>query len=177
MDLPILVIATDGACRNQNFKDDPKHPRYGGVGVFFGDNDPRNIAAALPGQEQTNNRAELVALQLGLLHASTTPKTQEVHILSDSIYCTKNYNDRLEQWAVSGWTLKSGNPVKNQDIWRQLVCIKKRLQTDRTGAVLVKWVKGHNKHAGNVGADRLANVGANYHRLCPKTRFKNSLLV
>lgn len=48
------IIYTDGACRKNG-----KLGSQGGIGVYFGENDIRNISEKLPGPIQTNQRAEL----------------------------------------------------------------------------------------------------------------------
>ncbi|KAJ3009913.1 UNVERIFIED_CONTAM: Ribonuclease H1, partial [Siphonaria sp. JEL0065] len=50
-----LTIYTDGACGGNG-----KRNARGGIGVFFGEGDTRNISEPLPGPVQTNNRAELL---------------------------------------------------------------------------------------------------------------------
>ncbi|KFG63024.1 ribonuclease HI protein [Toxoplasma gondii RUB] len=57
-DARILYIYTDGACRSNGRGKEAK----AGVGVFFGDGDPRNVSRRLTGQPQTNQRAELQAI-------------------------------------------------------------------------------------------------------------------
>ncbi|CBZ51457.1 putative ribonuclease H [Neospora caninum Liverpool] len=59
----IVYIYTDGACRANGRGRQAK----GGVGVFFGDGDPRNVSRRLAGQPQTNQRAELHAILDALL--------------------------------------------------------------------------------------------------------------
>lgn len=49
-----IVVYTDGACPN-NGGTAPK----GGVGVFFGPRDSRNVSRPLEGPKQTNQRAEM----------------------------------------------------------------------------------------------------------------------
>lgn len=51
-----LVVYTDGACKGNGQK-----TPVAGVGVWWGRNDPRNIAERCPGI-QTNNRAELIVI-------------------------------------------------------------------------------------------------------------------
>ncbi|KEP61450.1 UNVERIFIED_CONTAM: ribonuclease HI protein [Hammondia hammondi] len=62
-DARILYIYTDGACRSNGRGKEAK----AGVGVFFGDGDPRNVSRRLTGQPQTNQRAELQAILDALL--------------------------------------------------------------------------------------------------------------
>ncbi|PFH36570.1 ribonuclease HI protein [Besnoitia besnoiti] len=54
----VLYIYTDGACRSNGRGREAR----GGIGVFFGDGDPRNVSMRLLGQPQTNQRAELQAI-------------------------------------------------------------------------------------------------------------------
>ncbi|CAG8793802.1 7698_t:CDS:1, partial [Gigaspora rosea] len=51
-----LKVWTDRYCENNGKKN-----ALGSIGVFFGNNDPRNLSERLPGERQTNNRAELYA--------------------------------------------------------------------------------------------------------------------
>src|SRR5690242_14634408 len=46
-----LNVWTDGYCKRNGLSD-----AVGGIGVFFGDKDPRNLSERLPGEQQTNNR-------------------------------------------------------------------------------------------------------------------------
>jgi ribonuclease HI len=75
-----VVVYTDGACKNNQGGAAAKRA---GLGVFFGVSDPRNIAERVPG-EQTNNRAELLALVRAL---EVIPhKQQKVMMKTDSKY-------------------------------------------------------------------------------------------
>lgn len=61
----------DGACSNNGVKDAHAAKPRAGFGIYYGDQDPRNVALPLPPavgtEEPTNNRAELYAL-IYLLH-------------------------------------------------------------------------------------------------------------
>ena len=63
-------VYTDGSCMDD----------CAGSGVFFGDGDPRNVSARVPG-EQTNNRAEVYAFLLAL---NASEGTEGVYRQSDS---------------------------------------------------------------------------------------------
>ncbi|PHJ16657.1 ribonuclease hi protein [Cystoisospora suis] len=58
-----LWIWTDGACKSNGRGADAR----AGIGVFFGDGDPRNVGRRLPGHPQTNQRAELQAIHEALV--------------------------------------------------------------------------------------------------------------
>ena len=51
-----IVVYTDGACSNNG-----KKSAKAGIGVYFGEGDPRNISERITGK-QTNNAAELTAI-------------------------------------------------------------------------------------------------------------------
>ncbi|KAF5025333.1 hypothetical protein F66182_2591 [Fusarium sp. NRRL 66182] len=127
-----------------------------GLGVFFGPRDERNLSERLPGEPQTNQRAELMAMLRAL---EIVPLTQGVQILSDSQYSINCITQWGPSWKKNGWKTATGGIVKNQDIVRDLLA--KRDQRNQAGAVTdFKWVKGHANDAGNIAADHLANIGS-----------------
>ncbi|KAG8979847.1 hypothetical protein FRB90_007877, partial [Tulasnella sp. 427] len=73
-----ITAYTDGACRGNGAAG-----AVAGVGVWYGDNDPRNVSERCPGA-QTNNRAELIAI-IRCLEMDLEP-TQQLLIKSDSKY-------------------------------------------------------------------------------------------
>ena len=151
-----LVICTDGACTKNG-----KEGALAGVGVFFGDNDPRNISEALQGDVQTNNRAELTAFIYALQHTLINASLQ-VHIQSDSKYCVDGYKSWIYNWASNKWRTSSGSTVKNKDLWEQVWVLKGKMH-DLVVTPHVTWVRGHDGHAGNEAADQLAVQGITFH--------------
>ena len=125
------VVATDGGCLSVGTVD-----AVGGVGVFYGRDDPRNISLRLPGPGPTNNRAELLAALLGLLGFGVDAEGQ---ILTDSQYTINAVTD--------------ADPRCNVD----LVHLLQTALRDRPGVTLVK-VPGHAGHELNEGADALATA-------------------
>ena len=150
------VICTDGACTNNG-----RGGALAGVGVYFGPSDARNISTPLPGELQTNNRAELQALIYALLYLIQHPD-QRVYILSDSAYCVNGFNSWVFGWASRNWVKSDGKHIANQDMWMQVWTIKKQLH-EMGITFKVSWVRGHNGHAGNEAADRLAVDGIALH--------------
>ncbi|CAG8837849.1 8624_t:CDS:1, partial [Racocetra persica] len=80
-----LSVWTDGYC--YNCKEINSKKRFlgklnsiAGVGVFFADNDDRNLSERLPGEIQTNNRAELYAAIRAL---EIVDKQQDIVINTD----------------------------------------------------------------------------------------------
>lgn len=127
-----------------------------GVGVFFGDGDSRNISERLPGEVQTNQRAELTAILRAL---QTIPSTQGVLIWSDSMYAIKCVTEWFVKWETNGWKTHKG-PVQNRDLVEMVLKEIRKREALGTKTV-IKWVKGHESNRGNVAADGLAVKGAN----------------
>ncbi|KAH6608091.1 hypothetical protein Trco_004404 [Trichoderma cornu-damae] len=148
----VLNIYTDGSSLANG-----RAGARAGLGVYFGDNDPRNLAERLAGQPQTNQRAELMAMQRAL---EIAPADQNVRINSDSQYSIKCVTEWAIGWKQKNWLTASGEKVKNQDIIRA-VLDRMEARAKAGGNTFFEWVKGHATNAGNIAADRLAVRGAN----------------
>lgn len=136
-----VIAYTDGACRG--------NPGPGGWGVLLECNGRKK---ELFGGEMhtTNNRMELTAA-IQALESLTKPCA--VCVVTDSIYVSKGISEWLPNWIRRGWKTASREPVKNADLWQQLVLAKEK------HAIEWQWVKGHAGHPGNERADHLANQG------------------
>lgn len=147
----ILEVYTDGSSLANG-----KAGSRAGFGVYFGDNDPRNISERLQGEPQTNQRAELMAMLRAL---EVAPLHQIVKIYSDSQYSIKCVTEWAIGWKNRNWMTASGEKVKNQDIIRAVLA--KLDERTKAGAnTYFQWVKGHSANVGNEAADRLAVRGA-----------------
>ncbi len=137
----VVTIYTDGACRG--------NPGPGGWGVLL---QYRSAEKKLYGgvAETTNNRMELSAAIQGL---TCLTAACQVKMYTDSKYVLQGITEWLPNWKKRGWKTASREPVKNDDLWRQLdaVCAKHAIEWI--------WVKGHAGIAGNEIADQLANQG------------------
>ncbi|KAJ6623043.1 ribonuclease H-like domain-containing protein [Mycena sp. CBHHK59/15] len=145
------VVYSDGACKGNG-----KVGSIAGVGVWWGRDDRRNIAERCPG-DQTNNRAELIAI---LRILETTPKSKRpLLIKSDSQYSIHCFKDWLPGWLRNNFISASGQPVKNAALIRYLSAhLDARAGSGQK--VRLQYVKAHNGEEGNEGADAQANVGA-----------------
>lgn len=95
----------------------------------------------------TNNRMELRAA-VAALQALTRPCQVIIH--TDSEYLQKGITQWVSKWRRNGWRTSTGQPVKNQDLWKALCAALQPHQ------VTWEWVKGHAGHPMNERADRLA---------------------
>jgi len=142
-----LVVYTDGACPNNG-----SGKARAGYGVYYGEEDSRNVSARLT-DKQTNNRAEMKAI---LTVLSTVGFGQDVEIRSDSMLCINTITKWMKWWKKRGWKKKDGKVPKNLDLIQEA----DRLMDVRRGRTVFTYVKGHSGDPGNEAADRLAVAGA-----------------
>ncbi|KAF2145937.1 uncharacterized protein K452DRAFT_283228 [Aplosporella prunicola CBS 121167] len=127
-----------------------------GVGVFFGPQDSRNVSESLVGPRQTNQRAELTAIQRAL---DIAPLHRDVQIYSDSNYAINCVTVWFHSWRKNNWHTSAKKPVENKDLVETIVA---RLEERDAAGVKTKfqWLKGHANDPGNIAADALAVTGA-----------------
>lgn len=137
-----LEIFTDGACKG--------NPGPGGWGavIRYGKHE-KEISGGEP--DTTNNRMELSAA-IQALKTLTEPCHVKLH--TDSKYVLDGITKWIHGWQRNGWKNTSKQPVRNADLWRDLIDAAARHQVEWI------WVKGHNGHAENERADRLASDAA-----------------
>lgn len=136
--------------------------RVGGAGVFWGDEDPRNLAHPIlsvrdeEGRniEVTNNRAELVAALMAVQRARKEGITR-LQIITDSELVSKAMTAWIKTWMNNGWKNSSGEGVLNKRLYLALWVASRRLES-------VEWkhVRGHAGDEGNEKADQLATQGS-----------------
>ena len=139
-----ITIYTDGACLNNG----KKNARCGS-GVWFGNEDPRNKAVRIPGEDQSNQVAEIAAIIIAL---ESVPPYQPIKIITDSKYVIEGLTTHLETWEDDGWI-----GIKNANLFKKAT----HLIRHRSAKTAMKWVKGHDGDQGNEGSDALAKQGEN----------------
>ena len=146
---PAIPVYIDGACLANGTS-----RARGGIGVYFGPNDSRNISEALFGEPQTNQRAEIAAALKGL---DLVDPSQDVVMYSDSLYVIKSMTVWINAWIRDGWMSRTtGNPIKNRDLLSSLYDKIK----SRSGKTIFIHVAGHSGDPGNDAADSLAMTAA-----------------
>lgn len=135
----IVEIYTDGACRG--------NPGPGGWGAVLRYDGHEKL---LYGAEEytTNNRMELLATIEALV---ILKRACHVILTTDSQYVKRGITEWLPNWEKNGWKNAAKKPVKNADLWQQLV------QETQKHTIEWRWVKGHAGHQDNELADSLAN--------------------
>ena len=148
-DKNIDTVWTDGGAYHNGHPD-----AAAGIGVYWGPNDPRNVAAPLHGSLHTNQRAELSAALRAITdtaHYKTTNRGLLVY--TDSEYTINCCTKWLKGWKSNGWKSSKGGAVMNQDLIKALDAA---MQGRR---VFFKHVAAHTGIDGNENADRLATKG------------------
>ena len=100
-------IFTDGSC----FKNGMKGCK-GGYGVFFGDNDSRNMSQKIETKKVTNNVAELAAIY----ECVKILDNQKYTIVSDSMYSINCVTKWYKNWKKSNWKTAKGTDVANKEL-------------------------------------------------------------
>ena len=134
-----VEIFTDGACKG--------NPGPGGWGALLRMGQREKELAGAE-SDTTNNRMELTAAIRGL-QALTEPC--RVTLYSDSKYVLDGITKWVAGWQRRGWKNASKKPVRNADLWHELIDVAARHE------VTWQWVKGHNGHPENERVDRLAS--------------------
>ncbi len=133
-------IWTDGACSG--------NPGPGGWGALLRYGEVDKELCGGESTPTTNNRMELTA-PIRALTALTRASVVDLH--TDSTYVRNGIMSWMAHWKRNGWRTKEGQPVKNEDLWRELDAA-----VARHDEVVWHWVKGHAGHVENERADRLA---------------------
>jgi len=142
VEMPLVEIATDGACKG--------NPGRGGWGVLLRmGTTEKELSGGEP--HTTNNRMELMAAIQGL---NALKKPCRVKLSTDSRYVMDGLTKWIKGWQKNGWKTADKKPVKNADLWQQLLDAAKPHRIDWV------WVKGHAGHPDNERADQLASDAA-----------------
>ncbi|GGC35526.1 ribonuclease H [Novosphingobium marinum] len=137
-----IDIFTDGACKG--------NPGPGGWGVLLRmGRHEKELAGSDP--STTNNRMEMTAV-VKALNALIEPCDVTIH--TDSRYVIDGMTKWIEGWQRKGWINASKQPVRNADLWHDLI------EAAQPHRVQWEWVKGHSGHPENERVDKLASDAA-----------------
>ena len=134
-----VTIYTDGSCEG--------NPGRGGWAAILRYNKEERVLTG-GSTRTTNNRMEMTAA-LEALKFLKEPCAVELH--TDSQYLKRAFTDGwLHRWHSNGWLTSNKQPVKNQDLWKDLWSEAEKHE--------VQWikVKAHANNKLNNRADALA---------------------
>ena len=137
-----VEIFTDGACKG--------NPGRGGwAAIIRSGGREKELSGGEP--LTTNNRMELLAAIRGL---EALNRPCRVTLYTDSIYVRDGITKWIHGWRRNGWKTAAKKPVKNAELWQELLDAVARHQVEW------RWVKGHSGHPENERADALACAAA-----------------
>ena len=147
-----LNIYTDGACTNNG-----KSTAKAGFGVFFGENDERNISQTFNGR-QTNNVAELLAIVTALsVVKNDIEEGRIIHLYTDSKYSKRCCTTYGEKMSKKGWQLK-GQDIPNRQIVEAAYDFCRKYPNIKFHHIAAHTGLQDEHSIGNDNADRLANL-------------------
>lgn len=137
--LATISVYTDGSCSRNG-----KYNATGGIGVYFGPNDSRNISKYFDAHtltrymrqsnlhadnyKVTNQVMELIAcveaINTAIKSSQRTTEKALIHLFSDSDYVVKSMNTWAKTWIKNGWKTKFGTPIANQSLMKTLYSLK-----------------------------------------------------
>ena len=135
-----ITLYTDGACSG--------NPGIGGYAyILFYNNKFKEFSGV--DQNTTNNKMEITAVINGL---NQIKESCNVTIYTDSAYTMNAFEQHwIENWEKNNWRNSSNKPVKNFELWQELIKAMSRHNS-------IKWVKvkGHSDNLYNNRCDELA---------------------
>ncbi len=141
-----VIIYTDGGCIG--------NPGPGGWAAVlrYGEHE-KQLSGRF--RQTTNNRMELRAAVVAL---ESLTRPCQVILYTDSSYLRDGITKWVHGWQRNGWLTKAKAPVKNRDLWQQLLSALDRHAV--AGGVEWQWTRGHAGDPANERADQLANAAA-----------------
>ncbi|MEK7383941.1 MAG: ribonuclease HI [Elusimicrobiota bacterium] len=139
----MFVLFSDGACSG--------NPGPGGWACVLVTSQGQVRELAGRQDAATNNRMEMLGVISGLRAIADQPGKAVIH--TDSTYVLGGITGWIRGWKRRGWTTAAGEPVKNEDLGRQLDDLG---AARGKGGVEWRWVKGHDGHDANERCDELA---------------------
>lgn len=141
-----LLIAIDGACRKNG---SPECVASGGVFIHDIFTDATTVLSNFE-RGSTNQRGELLALLTALDYICQSGL--DANIITDSEYLFKAVTRQwCYSWHKKGWVTALDEPVKNKDIWLNIMQLLQRCEDN----ICMYHIKGHCIPFGKVTASRL----------------------
>ena len=170
-DDPPINIYTDGACINNG-----KPDANAGFGVWFGENDVRNVSESFSGK-QTNNIAELLAIIKALtIVRNQIEGGQPINIYSDSSYAIRCCTTYGEKCFKKNWKNPNAKnkPIPNLEIIKVAYSFCKKHNNINFIHVNAHTGNQDEHSIGNDHADRLANLAVGV-KTCPYANIKKKI--
>jgi ribonuclease HI len=130
-----INIYTDGSCFNNG-----KSNSTGSIGVFFKDNDERNISESINNMKITNQRMELLAV---IKSIEKLKENEKAYIYTDSKYVINSMTKWVRNWELNDWKKSDNKKVENKDL---IMDLRDKLKSK---FVIFKHIKSHQNEPSN----------------------------
>ena len=141
-----ISVFCDGSSLNNNVVSKNKQ-RIGGIGVFFGDTDSRNISEAITTDKITNQVAELLACIKALYILKNENYKGFIYIYSDSMYVINCITSYCKKWEKNNWVKEDKTAIENLELIKELYKMVKEMK------VIFKHCKAHREAPLNKNSD------------------------
>jgi len=139
-----INVFCDGSALNNNSK---KGQRIGGIGVFFNDNDTRNISEVINTEKITNLVSELLACFKALYILKNEDYKGFVYIYTDSMYVLNCIVSYCKKWEKQGWKKEDKSEIENLELIKELFNLTKEMK------VIYKHIKAHQEAPSNKNSE------------------------
>jgi ribonuclease HI len=153
--VPDYFVYTDGACSHNGAS---KKSATAGYGIYFGENDCRNVSEPLDTEyKQTNNAAELTAiLEANSIIDEDLNAGKMITIVSDSKYaidCATTYGEKCNQ-------IKWNGEIPNKNLVKFVYYAYRNSPNVRFRHIFAHSTSKNVHSRGNNAADKLAKIGS-----------------
>jgi ribonuclease HI len=131
-----INVFCDGSALNNNSK---KGERSGGIGIFFSDNDPRNISEIITTSKITNQVAELLSCIKALYILKNEHFKGFIYIYTDSSYVLNCNTSYCKKWEKNGWVKDDKTAIENVELIQELYKLTREMK------VIYKHCKAHTE--------------------------------
>lgn len=152
IDIPEIEVYCDGSCLNNG-----RVEARAGYGIYVtrdGHGIHSHSCRVPSGDPQTNQRAELLAIQYALNYVGESGLTAIIH--TDSKYAIDCLQTWAPRWEAAGWRKSDKKPILHLDIIQPTIELLRMIEPK----VQIKHIVGHSGFQGNEEADRLARIGS-----------------
>ena len=153
-------VFTDGSSYISN------DTKYGGIGIFFSDNNPFNYSKGYEGARSTNQRMELLACIEAIIIISNNVQHDNTTIHTDSTYVINCMTLWSRKWIKNNWKRNNNKKICNLDEIQKLYELTNKYNVKYTHIrshtkKIKKSSPQYNHWHGNYCADKLAKEAMN----------------
>ena len=139
-----ISVFCDGSSLNNSSKN---KQRSGVIGVFFNDDDARNISEVINTEKITNQVAELLACIKALYILKNDNFKGFIYIYTDSMYVINCIITYCKKWEKQGWVKEDKTAIENLELIKELYSLTKEMK------VIYKHCRAHQNEPSNKNSE------------------------